>query len=129
MRRVNNQVHVLAPTLKKLKSTGVYHYPDVPPECRPMSDSNLVTSVELTQRYVIPPVQGRFLIGEFTDDQGRPHLMLVNKDLRNSFRYKLNLKKPGAKLIHISQYSGTEEPFGFEMDWVAPGAGHLFRIE
>ncbi len=129
MRRVNNQVHVLAPTLKKLKSTGVYHYPDVPPECRPMSDSKLVTSVELTQRYVIPPIQGRFLIGEFTDDQGRPYLMLVNKDLRNSFRYKLNLKKPGTRLIHISQYSGKEEPFGFEMDWVAPGAGHLFRIE
>jgi hypothetical protein len=129
MRRVNNQIHALAPTLKRLKSTGVYHYPDVPAQCRPLRESKLLASVEMTQRYVTPPVQGRFLIGEFTDEQGRPYLMLVNKDLHNSFQYKLNLKNPGTKLIHISQYSGQEEPFGREMDWVAPGAGHLFRIE
>jgi hypothetical protein len=128
MRRVNNQIHALAPTLKKLKSTGVYHYPDVPQECRPLSESKLVQSIEMNQRLVVAPVQGRFLIGEFVDDAGRPYLMLVNKDLNNSFQYKINLKK-GTKLIHISQYSGEEEGFGREMDWVAPGAGHLFRIE
>ncbi len=128
MRRVNNQIHALAPTLKKLKSTGVYHYPDVPQECRPLSESKLVQSVDMTQRYVVPPVQGRFLIGELVDDAGRPYLMLVNKDLNNSFQYKINLKK-GTKLVHVSQYSGREEPFGREMDWVAPGAGHLFRVE
>jgi len=128
MRRVNNQIHALAPTLKKLKSTGVYHYPDVPQECKPLSESKLVQSIEMTQRYVVPPVQARFLIGEFTDESGRPYLMLVNKDLNNSFQYKINLRKPG-RLIHVSQYSGREEPFGREMDWVAPGAGHLFRIE
>ena len=128
LRRVNNQIHALAPTLKKLKSTGVFHYPDVPPECRPLSESMLAQSVEMTQRLVIPPVQGRFLVGEFKDESGRRYLMLVNKDLNNSFRYRIELKKPG-KLIHVSQYSGEEEAFGREMDWVAPGAGHLFRIE
>jgi len=128
MRRVNNQIHALAPTLKKLKSTGVYHYPDVPQDCRPLSESGLVQSIEMTQRYVVAPVQARFLIGEFMDESGRPYLMLVNKDLNNSFQYKISLRKPG-KLIHVSQYSGREEPFGREMDWVAPGAGHLFRIE
>ncbi len=127
IRRVNNQIHALAPTLKRLKSTGVYHYPDVPPDCRPLGESRLVQSVEMTQRYVVPPVQARFLIGEFADDAGRSYLMLVNKDLNNSFRYRLELKKPGT-LIHISQYSGREERFGREMDWVAPGAGHLFRV-
>jgi hypothetical protein len=129
LRRVNNQIHVLAPTLKNLKSTGVYHYPDIPAECRPLAESKLVQSVEMTQRYVVPPVQGRFLVGELSDAQGRPYLMLVNKDLKNSFRYHIVLKNPSAKLIHISPYSGKEEPFGFEMDWVAPGSGHLFRVE
>jgi hypothetical protein len=128
VRRVNNQIHVLAPTLKHLKSTGVYHYPDVPSECRPLSESGLVERIEMTQRYVVPPVQGRFLVGEFTDEQGRPYLMLVNKDLSNSFRYRIDLKDPGAKLEHVSQYSGEEDGFGREMDWVAPGSGHLFRI-
>jgi hypothetical protein len=129
MRRVNNQVHALAPTLKRLKSTGVYYYPDVPAECRPLGESKLLASVEMVQRYVVPPAQARFLVGEFSDGEGRPYLMLVNRDLRNSFQYKLTLRKPGAKLIHVSQYSGKEEPFDREMDWVAPGAGHLFRVE
>ena len=129
LRRVNNEIHALAPTLKRLKSTGVFHYPDVPPDCRPLSESKLVQSVEMRQRFVVPPIQGRFLVGEFVDDQGRPYLMLVNKDLNNSFQYRIDLKKSGGKLIHVSQYSGREEPFGYEMDWVAPGAGHLFRIE
>ena len=128
IRYVNNQIHALAPTLKKLRSTGVYHYPDVPPECRPLSESKLVRSVEMTQRMVTPPVQARFLVGEFTDDAGRPYIMLVNKDLNNSFRYNIEFKKPG-KLRHISQYSGEEGGFGREMDWIAPGAGHLFRVE
>lgn len=129
IRRINNEIHALAPTLQKLTSQGVYHYPDVPPRCRPLSESRLVESVEMTQRYVVPPQQGRFLVGELADEQGRPYLMLVNKDLDSSFRYRIELKEPGGTLIHISPYSGAEEPFGREMDWVAPGAGHLFRIE
>lgn len=129
IRRVNNEIHALAPTLKRLKSTGVYHHPDVPPECEPLSKSALVQSVAMTQRYVNPPVEGRFLIGEFADENARPYLMLVNKDLANSFQYRFEFKRSDRKLIHISPYSGREEPFGREMDWVAPGAGHLFRIE
>jgi hypothetical protein len=128
VRRVNNQIHVLAPTLKKLRSTGVYHYPDVPPDGRRLSESKIVKMVEMTQ-VIEPPSQGRFLIGEFQDEAGRPYVMLVNKDLTNSFRFKFEFQSPDRKLIHISQYSGQEEPFGREMDWIAPGAGHLFRIE
>lgn len=129
IRRINNQIHALAPTLKRLRSTGVYHYPDVPPECRPLAESRLVESVEMTQRYVVPPVQGRFLVGEFLDEAGRPYLMLVNKDLNNSFRFRIRFKGGDRKLVHVSPYSGQEEAFGREMDWVAPGAGHLFRVE
>ena len=29
--------------------------------------------------------------------------------------------------MRISPYSGKEQPFGREMDWLAPGAGILFR--
>lgn len=129
LRRINNQIHALAPTIKKLTSTGAFHYPLVPAGCRPLSESKLIERIEMTQRYVVPPVQGRFLVGEFSDDQGRPYFMLVNKDLNNSFRYEIQLKDPVGTLIHVSPYSGEEESFGREMDWVAPGAGHLFRIE
>lgn len=129
LRRINNQIHALAPTLVRLRSTGVFHSPDVPEQAQPLSASRLIDSVEMTQRYVRPPVAGRFLIGEFEDPAGRPYFMIVNKDLRNSFQFKIHLRRPEGKLIRLSPYSGEEQPFGREMDWLAPGAGILFRIE
>ncbi len=55
--------------------------------------------------------------------------MIVNRDLNNSFQFHLHLVKESSKLIRISPYSGKEEAFGGEMDWLAPGAGILLRIE
>ncbi len=129
LRRVNNEIHALAPTLIRLRSTGVFHYPDVPEQGQPLAAGKLIQSVEMTQRYVRPPVAGRFLIGEFEDASRRPYFLIVNKDLRNSFQFRVQLKQEGRKLMRVSPYSGEEEPFGREMDWLAPGAGILFRIE
>jgi hypothetical protein len=128
LRRINNEIHALAPTLIKLRSTGVYHYPDASEQGFGLGASRLIKSVEMTQRYVRPPVGARFLIGEFEDPQGRPYFMIVNKDLAQSFRFRVELKREG-KLIRTSPYSGREEPFGREMDWLAPGTGILFRVE
>ncbi|MBI1897979.1 MAG: hypothetical protein HYS04_15825 [Acidobacteria bacterium] len=129
LRRINLQIHALAPTMVKLRSTGVYHSPDVPEYGKPLSQSRLVRSVAMNQRYVRPPLQGRFLIGEFEDGQGRPYFMIVNKDLSHSFQFAVELKQEKRRLIRICNYSGKEEAFGREMDWLAPGAGILFRIE
>ena len=129
LRRVNNEIHALAPTLIRLRSTGVFHYPDVPEQGQPLAASKLIQSVEMTQRLVRPPAAGRFLIGEFEDTSRRPYFLIVNKDLRNSFQFRVQLKQEGRKLMRVSPYSGDEEPFGREMDWLAPGAGILLRIE
>jgi hypothetical protein len=126
LRRINNQIHALAPTLIRLHSTGVYHSPDVPDQGQPITASKLIEAVDMTQRYVRPPVGG--LIGEFEDGEGRPFFLIVNKDLKNSFQFKIRLKQEGRKLLRVSPYSGQEEPFGREMDWLAPGAGILFRV-
>ena len=129
LRRINLEIAALAPTILKLRSTGVFHYPDVPDQAKPLSASRLVRSIDMTQRFVKPPVAGRFLVGEFEDRQGRPYVMIVNRDLNNSFQFHLHLVKENAKLIRISPYTGKEEAFGGEMDWLAPGAGILLRIE
>ncbi len=129
LRRINKEIHALVPTLIKLRSTGVYHYPDGPRGAKRLPASRLIERVEMSQRFVRPPVAGRFLVGEFVDQQGRPYFMLVNKDLNNSFRFKVTLREKGRKLRRISPYSGAEEPFGREMDWLAPGAGILLRVE
>ena len=129
LRRINNQIHALAPTLIRLHSTGAYHYPDVPEQSQPLAASKLIRKVEMMQRYVRPPVAGRFLIGEFRDNSDRPYFLIVNKDLRNSFQFQVELRQVGHKLVRISPYSGKEEPFGREMDWLAPVAGILFRVD
>ena len=41
LRRINNQIHALAPTLIRLRSTGVYHFPDVPDQAKPLAQSKL----------------------------------------------------------------------------------------
>jgi hypothetical protein len=129
LRRINLEIQALAPAILKLKSTGVYHYPDVPEYARAIGGSKLIRSVTMNQRLVRTPVAGRYLIGEFEDQQGRPYFMIVNKDLNNSFQFAIELKEPGRKLIRICNYSGQEEEFGREMDWLAPGAGILFRVQ
>ncbi|MCZ2150258.1 MAG: hypothetical protein LC126_21075 [Bryobacterales bacterium] len=128
LRRINLELHALAPVMTKLRSTGVYHYPDAPDYGKPLSESKVVARVTTMQRYVKPPVQGRVLVGEFEDGQGRPYVLIVNKDLHNSFQFAVELKQRGRKLVRICNYSGEEEPFGREMDWLAPGAGVLLRI-
>jgi len=73
-------------------------------------------------------VAGRFLVGEFEDSDRRPYFLIVNKDLKNSFQFRIRLKQQEGKLMRVSPYSGEEQPFGREVDWLAPGAGVLFRV-
>ncbi|MCW5980928.1 MAG: hypothetical protein KIT09_22800 [Bryobacteraceae bacterium] len=129
LRRINKQIHALAPTMLKLRSTGVYHYPEAPAGCKTLSESKLVASVEMFQRYVRPPIAARFMVGEFEDGQGRPYIMLVNKDLNNSFRFAVHFKGGERQVKRISPYTGQEQEFGREMDWLAPGAGVLLRVQ
>jgi hypothetical protein len=128
LRHLNNQIRELAPWLPRLRSTGVYHSVPVPAGEKPVSQSGLVKEVRVST-YQDPHVQPRFLIGEFVDTGGHPFLMIVNKDLEHSFRYSILLKQQDTHLSHISPYTGKEEPFGGEMDWLAPGAGALFEIK
>ena len=129
LRRINLQVQALSPTLARLHSTGVYHFPDVPEQGHPLSESRYVRSVELSQARNEPSLPGRILLGELEDESGRPYCMIVNKDLTNSFSFQIELRQPYRKLIRVSSYTGEEEDFGGEMSWLAPGAGILFRVE
>ena len=130
LRRINKQIHALAPTLVNLRSTGVYHHPPtVPDQAQPLSQSGVVRSVDMTQNFPALPVTARFLVGEFDDEQGQPYLLIVNKNLHTSFRFAVQLKQGGRRLLRVSPYSGNEEPFGGEMNWLAPGGGVLLRIE
>jgi len=115
LRRITQQVHALAPALSNLRSTGVYHWPVSTASGTPLVDD------------LKSP--GRFLIGEFAGSDGLPWLMLVNKDLKESARFTVELKNKQAKLVRISPASGKEGPIGGEGNWLAPGAGILLRVD
>jgi hypothetical protein len=128
LRRINNQLRMLAPTLVRLKSTGVFHTPNVPPQGQPLSASRLIESIDLSAPTVRTAVSGNFLVGEFEDENGQPYFILVNKDLNNSYRATVHLRKPGAKLWQVSEFTGKEVEFAGIREWIAPGAGVLVRI-
>ena len=46
LRRVNNELSALIPTILRLRSTGVFHNAPVPDEGRPVSESRLVSEVQ-----------------------------------------------------------------------------------
>jgi hypothetical protein len=127
LRRINFEIRALAPTIIRLHSTGVYHSSDVPPQGHPLSESRLVQDVTVSTSGLQHPKPCRFLLGEFEDAQGRPYLMLVNKDLQQSFQYAVHLKQQGKKLIWISPFTGEESRD--QQSWLAPGGGVLFRVE
>jgi hypothetical protein len=132
LRRINGEINALAPTLAKLRSTGVYHYPDVPKHGRPLSESGLVRWISMVKDedgYVPPSVEARFLIGEFENENRGTYMMIVNKDLTYSFRFDIEFKRKVHRILRINPYTGQEEPFTGEQNWLAPGGGILLRIE
>ena len=128
LRRLNYQILELAPWLVKLHSTGVYHSAPLPEGTEPISQSSLVKTV-VAATYQDPPVPAEYLIGEFRGANGHPFLMIVNKSLKYSMRYEIELKNENEHLVLISPYTGQLMSFAGEMNWLAPGAGALLEVK
>jgi hypothetical protein len=102
----------------------------VPAEGQPLAKSSLVERVEMTEHFLVnAPAAGRVLVGEFADASGKQYLMVVNKDLQRSFVLQIYLRDKKRKLVLISQYTGKDEEFTGERQWIQPGGGFLFRVE
>ena len=128
LRRLNDQILELAPWLVKLHSTGVYHSAPLPEGAKPIGESHLVEKI-VAATYQDPPVQAEYLIGEFRDEDGHSFLMIVNKSLKYSMRYVIDLKNENQHLVLVSPYTGQLVSFTGEMNWLAPGAGALLEIK
>jgi hypothetical protein len=127
LRRVNSQIRELAPWLIKLHSTGVYHSAPLPEGAEPVDKCPLIKQVRATT-FQSPPVAPEYLIGEFRDDEGHSFLLAVNKSLKYSMRYAIDLKEENRRLALVSPYTGQLVSFAGEMNWLAPGQGALLEI-
>jgi hypothetical protein len=128
MRRVNNQIRELAPWLIKLHSTGVYHSAPLPEGAEAIDKCPLIKQVRATT-FQSPPIAPEYVIGEFRDDEGHPFLLVVNKSLKYSARYAIDLKDEHLHLALVSPYTGQLVRFAGEMNWLAPGAGALLEVK
>lgn len=118
LRNVNLQIHQLAPTYLKLKSVNVFHHPDVPKECQDIASSKFVQEVG----------GGKFVVGEFEGPQGRPFVIVVNKDLHKSASFTIRFKQDG-QIMQVNSYSGALHRWAGENNWLAPGQGMLLSVE
>lgn len=118
LRSVNMQIHKLGPVYITLKSTNVFHHPEVPEGCKGIATSKLIKSVEG------PSV----VIGEFEGPNGEPYAMVVNKDLHKSSWVVLQFKDEG-QIMRVSAYTGRTEPWVGEDCWLAPGQGLLLCLK
>jgi hypothetical protein len=127
LRRVNSQIRELAPWLIKLHSTGVYHSAPLPEGAEPVDKCQLIKQVRATT-FQSPPIAPEYLIGELRDNEGHSFLLVVNKSLKYSMRYAIDLKEENRRLALVSPYTGQLVSFVGEMNWLAPGQGALLKI-
>jgi hypothetical protein len=119
LRDVNLQLHRLAPIYTKLKSVNVFHFPDVPIGCRPITDSRFVKEIK---------GEGPFVIGEFEDEREVPAILVVNRNLTRSSQLTV-IPKQKCTINRVSSYTGRVRSWGAEDNWLAPGQELLLVLE
>jgi len=118
VRQVNLQIHRLGRTYLRLNSRHVFHTPDIPPGA-----SNLESSLLLDDIH-----GGSFVVGEFEATDGRPHILVVNKDLGHSAPVVFRFRQKG-RILRTSSSTGVTTPLGSEDSWLAPGQGVLLALD
>lgn len=117
LRNVNFQLHRIGPTYIKLKSLGVFHYPDVPEGCMGIETSRWMEHVD----------GGDLMVGEFEGPTGQPFALVVNKSLKESAEVVIRFRMPG-RVQFVSPYTGLLADWWPDDNWLAPGQGLLLCL-
>jgi len=118
VRYINLQIHSLIPVYSKLKSVNVFHTGTVPRNGQGVDSAKLVESVK----------GDTLLVGEFTDNAGKPYAMVVNKNVHSSIAFDIQFKEKGQIMI-VSQFNQGMFHYRGEQVWLAPGNGTLLTVE
>ena len=118
IRSINLQIHALAPVYCKLKSINVFHTDHIPRISQGVQSAKLVESIS----------DASLLVGEFTDADGKPYIMVVNKNMQSSVNFDVQFKEKG-RIMLISQFGQGLWSFDGEQKWLAPGCGALLTVD
>lgn len=117
MRNVNTQLHRIGQVYVKLRSIGVFHYPDVPAGCVSIEASRWLEHVD----------GGNLLVGEFEGPEAQPYVMVVNKSLQESVELVIRFREAG-RVQFVSPYTGQMANWAPDNHWLAPGQGLLLCL-
>jgi hypothetical protein len=120
LRNVNHQVQNIGATMLKLHSDDVYHIGgDLPDRNHRPTEKDLVKNIA-----------GEFIVGDFTHEDGTRYVMVVNKNLTNSYRCMPEFNVPPKKLEFVSSWDGKVRKFPapFYTYFLAPGQGVLLKL-
>lgn len=118
LRNTNRQVHNIATVLMKLKSDDVYHFGQVP-----------ARNHGPTEKSLIKWLNGEFVVGDFTHEDGTRWVMIVNKNLTRSYPLRPQFTVTPKLTNYISPITGKIESGPSKFYWLAPGAGVLVQVQ
>ena len=96
VRRINNRIKMLGPTLVRLASTGVYCTNPLPRGTRKPGASAPVRKAD----------GGPMVIGCFKDRDGKRYILATNRSFKNKIRARLTLDAKTTAVSEISQETG-----------------------
>ncbi|HVV02555.1 MAG TPA: hypothetical protein VHH88_14395, partial [Verrucomicrobiae bacterium] len=115
---VNRQIAALAPTLRRLRSTGVFFTSPNPWHGLPMLPGRIVQSVESHEP---------MMVGEFQSPEGENYFLIVNLSLERSANFSLKTAHAAGALYEVSCADGEKLPYkpGKDGFWLPAGQGTL----
>ncbi|MBF0431010.1 MAG: T9SS type A sorting domain-containing protein [Fibrobacteria bacterium] len=120
--KINGEVQTLAPMLKSLKSSKVYHSAPVPSNARGITGTDLVTAVS----------GGQAVIGELWDIWGCYYIFLANRENTAARTFTLSLNQSIKGLGKFSRTTGEMTPQTISGNTTSAaleeGGGELFII-
>jgi len=128
IQQANAEINTLGPFLMPLRSTGAYHWPEVPRGAVPLPEDVLVKAVAADVGLVI---------GLFKDESDNDYFMLVNQSYERPTTASVTLDRAVDALYTLEVSSGAVRPLAFVHTpagtafetALPPGGGKLFFFD
>jgi hypothetical protein len=127
---VNSQIRTLGPVLNRLTSTGVF-FTSPRDRSLPVLPGRIVKQVQSRASLrSISKAEPPLMIGEFTDEHGTDHVMVVNLSLERSTNIQLETIKAYRTKQVFSALDGRLVPLDDKNGhWLVAGQGVLVKCE
>jgi hypothetical protein len=121
LRNMNHQIQNMAPVYLKLRSDDVYHIGStIPDRNHGPTETNLVKSLP----------KGEFVVGDFTHEDGRRFVMIVNKSLTASFACAPEFNAAPKQIRYVSPITSEIKSYQYpKYYFLAPGQGVLLQLD